>query len=118
VKLQSIKKRLDKVIKEISDQEYDNFEEGWNEGENFENSSTTNRLYRISKDMGKVLDGLLLLELDDREAWVLTQMLDVCLANHDSFITTDEDDEESYDKELNKETQDLYTKLLKLRGIK
>lgn len=57
------------------------------------------------------------LELDDREAWVLTQMLEVCLCNSDSFISTDENDEETHDQDLEDETQELFNKLLKVRGL-
>jgi hypothetical protein len=60
---------------------------------------------------------MIVLELDDREAWVLTQMLSVCLANPDSFISTDEDDEETHDQDLQDETEELYNQLLKVRGL-
>jgi hypothetical protein len=60
---------------------------------------------------------MIILELDDREAWVLTQMLEVCLVNEDSFITTDENDEETHDQDLRDETVVLFNQLLKIRGL-
>lgn len=63
------------------------------------------------------------LELDEREAWVLTQMLDLCLSgqNDDFFYTTEEDADgnyvETFDDELKTETYELYTKLLNVRGV-
>lgn len=55
------------------------------------------------------------LELDDVQAWFLTQILDNALDNYDLFTTVDENDEETFDKDFHEEIISIRDKLLEIR---
>ncbi len=55
------------------------------------------------------------LELDDVQAWFLTQILDNALDNYELFTTVDENDEETFDKDFHEEIISIRDKLLEIR---
>lgn len=55
------------------------------------------------------------LELDDVEAWFLTQILDNALDNPELFTTVDENDDETFDSDFHKEIVDIRNKLIEIR---
>jgi hypothetical protein len=55
------------------------------------------------------------LELDEQEAWFLTQILDNALDNHDLFLTVDENDEETFDGDFHDSVMDTRNKLIEVR---
>lgn len=55
------------------------------------------------------------LELDNVQAWFLTQILDNALDNYDLFTTVDENDEETFDKDFREEIISIRDKLLEIR---
>ena len=58
------------------------------------------------------------LELDEREAWIVTHLLSRALDNPFMFTEVDEDDAEYFDDDLHSETGELYDKILKVRGFR
>ena len=55
------------------------------------------------------------LELDDMQAWFLTQILDNVSDRYDLFYTMDENDEETFDKDFHEEIISIRDKLLEIR---
>lgn len=55
------------------------------------------------------------LELDDVQAWFLTQILDNVSDQYDLFYTMDENDEETFDTDFHEEIISIRDKLLEIR---
>jgi len=60
-------------------------------------------------------EGNIQLELDETEAWFLTQILDNSLDNYELFTTVDDDDYETFDKDFHSEVKSIRDKLLTIR---
>jgi hypothetical protein len=60
-------------------------------------------------------EGNIQLELDETEAWFLTQILDNSLDNYELFTTVDDDDDETFDEDFHSEVKSIRDKLLTIR---
>ena len=57
------------------------------------------------------------LELDERDAWVLTEALSRVIEQNDFYSTDEDNNEDQFDPQLKEEIISLYDELLKLRGF-
>jgi hypothetical protein len=57
------------------------------------------------------------LELDDNQAWFLTQLLEQAIEEADNFLTVDENEDLTFDADFKEHIEEVQSKLLKARGF-